>query len=190
MNSGHKPGRFPLHWVLVKELAIGPAPRADAHLDRLVEQGVCAVLSLCAVEEAPPPQAMAQRFACHRLVLPDHRSDQLLSERQLEQALQLLAELRRQGPVYVHCLAAMERSPLVCLAWLMRHHRLSLQRALDYLMQVHPGTSPLPSQLAVVRRINHPHCCHRWSAGVKFNEVERPLSQLGSTAEDLTDSFC
>lgn len=151
MLSGPRPGGFLFHWVLVEELAIGPAPRADRHLDRLAEQGVRAVLSLCGLEEAPPPQAMTQRFVCRRLVLPDHRHDRLVSPPELEQALLLLAELRQQGPVYVHCLAAMERSPLVCLAWLMRHHSLSLQRALDYLMQMHPGTSPLPSQLAVLR---------------------------------------
>jgi protein-tyrosine phosphatase len=44
----------------------------------------------------------------------------------------------------------MERSPLVCLAWLMRERGLSRLQALDYLMQVHPGTNPLPGQLNVL----------------------------------------
>lgn len=146
-------GRFQVHWVLVDELAIGPAPRAERHLDRLEGAGIRGVLSLSSLVEAAPPDGMEARFSCRRLVLPDHRSERLVEAAELEQALSLLAELRDGGPVFVHCLAAMERSPLVCLAWLIRYQGLSLQRALDYLMQVHPGTSPLPSQLAVLRSL-------------------------------------
>ena len=145
--------RFRLDWVLVQELAVGPAPRAERHLERLTEAGVTAVLSLCSEQEAPPPAGLESRFECRRLVLPDHRVERLPELAQLEQALEALAELRAKGPVYVHCVAAMERSPLVCLAWLVRRHGLTPQRALDYLMQVHPGTNPLPGQLALLARL-------------------------------------
>ena len=142
--------RFRVDWVLVQELAVGPAPRAERHLERLVAEGVRAVLSLCSEAEAPPPPGLAARFECRRLVLPDHRVERLPELAELEQALAALAELLATGPVYVHCVAAMERSPLVCLAWLVRRQGLTPQRALDYLMQVHPGTNPLPGQLALL----------------------------------------
>ena len=145
--------RFRLDWVLVQELAVGPAPRAERHLERLTEAGVTAVLSLCSEHEAPPPAGLESRFECRRLVLPDHRVERLPELAQLEQALEALAELRAKGPVYVHCVAAMERSPLVCLAWLVRRHGLTPQRSLDYLMQVHPGTNPLPGQLALLAQL-------------------------------------
>jgi hypothetical protein len=145
--------RFRVDWVLVQELAVGPAPRADRHLDCLVEAGVKAVLSLCSEAEAPPPRALAARFVCRRLVLPDHRAERLPELVELEQALELLASLREHGPVFVHCVAAMERSPLVCLAWLVRRHGLTPQRALDYLMQAHPGTNPLPGQLQLLHQL-------------------------------------
>ena len=145
--------RFRLDWVLVQELAVGPAPRAERHLERLTDAGVTAVLSLCSEQEAPPPAGLESRFECRRLVLPDHRVERLPELAQLEQALEALAELRAKGPVYVHCVAAMERSPLVCLAWLVRRHGLTPQRALDYLMQVHPGTNPLPGQLALLAQL-------------------------------------
>lgn len=144
---------FRLSWVLTQELALGPAPRADRHLDRLEAEGIRAVLSLCAEAEAPPPADLARRFVARRLVLPDHRSPQPLQVHQLQEALELLDGLRQKGPVFVHCLAAMERSPLLCLAWLMRRRGLSRLRALDYLMQVHPGTSPLASQLVVLDQL-------------------------------------
>jgi predicted protein tyrosine phosphatase len=151
--------RFRIDWVLVNELAIGPAPRADRHLDRLSDQGVQAVLSLCSEAEAPPPPGLVQRFRCARLVLPDHRAQRLPEPEELAEALALLEQLRAEGPVFVHCVAAMERSPLLCLAWLVSRHGQSPQAALDYLMHVHPGTNPLPGQLRLLapleRRQNH-----------------------------------
>ncbi len=144
------PSRFRVHWVLVNELAVGPAPRAIHHLNRLEDQGVRCILSLCSLEEAPPPQGMLQRFVSERLEWPDHRVDRALSLEDVKQGLRLTESLLRNGPVFVHCLVAMERSPLLCLAWLVHRHGLSPQAALDYLMQVHPGTSPLPGQLGLL----------------------------------------
>lgn len=144
---------FRLSWVLAQELALGPAPRRSEHLARLQEAGIGAVLSLCGPEEAPPPLGLERRFLCRRLVLPDHRSGRTLQPAELEQALDLLAELWAAGPVYVHCLAAVERSPLVCLGWLMQKRALSLMQGLDYLMQVHPPTGPLPQQLDALRAL-------------------------------------
>ena len=147
------PSRFRINWVLVDELAIGPAPRAERHLDRLEDQGIRAVLSLCSEQEAPPPPELYSRFACTRLVLPDHRAARLPDPLELAAALEALADLRCHGPVFVHCVAAMERSPLVCLAWLVNRHGQSPQAALDYLMQVHPGTNPLPGQLKLLDQL-------------------------------------
>ena len=145
--------RFRVDWGLVQELAVGPAPRAWRHLDRLNAEGIAAILSLCSEQEAPPPPELSTRFVTKRLVLPDHRSERLPELSELEGALAALAELRSQGPVYVHCVAGMERSPLVCLGWLIQQHGLTAQSALDYLMQAHPGTNPLPGQLALLSRL-------------------------------------
>lgn len=144
--------RFQIDWVLIDELAIGPAPRAERHVLRLHEAGVKAVLSLCSKEEASPPPTIEEHIACSRFVLPDHRSGRLPEPTELLEALTLLGQLHHNhGSVFVHCVAAMERSPLLCLAWLVQRHQLSPEAALDYLMQVHPGTNPLPGQLALLR---------------------------------------
>ena len=47
----------------------------------------------------------------------------------------------------------MERSPLVCLGWLVQQHNMSPNNALDYLMQQHPGTNPLPGQLKLLEQL-------------------------------------
>lgn len=142
--------RFRISWVLQSELALGPAPIAVRHLERLREEGISAVLSLCTREEAPPPEELTQWFRCERVVLPDHRVGVAPTAQQLQQALRALIDLRSHGPVFVHCVAAMERSPLLCLAWLMRERGLSRLQALDYLSELHRGTNPLPEQLSLL----------------------------------------
>ena len=144
---------FRIDWVLVDQLAIGPAPLAERHLDLLREAGISCILSLCAPNEAAPPHDLSQGFHTSRYVLPDHRAGRLPTPDELKTALGHLAELQHHGPVFVHCVAAMERSPLVCLAWLVHHHRMTPERALDYLMQQHPGTNPLPGQLALLHQL-------------------------------------
>jgi hypothetical protein len=138
-------------WVLRGELAVGPAPIADEHLQTLGEEGLVAVLSLCSDEEAPAPAGLADRFHWRRCVLPDHKAGRPPELAELRQALAQLAELAPLGPVYVHCQAGVERSPLVCMAWLMRRRSLPFFDALDYLKRVHPPTGPLPEQLASLR---------------------------------------
>ena len=144
---------FRIDWVLVNQLAIGPAPRAEHHLNRLREEGIRCIFSLCSTDEAVPPEGLDDGFCTKRFVLPDHRVGRLPMLEELETALEYLADLKQQGPVFVHCVAAMERSPLVCLGWLVKEHNMSPQRALDYLMQQHPGTNPLPGQLSLLQEL-------------------------------------
>lgn len=148
--TGSLPG-FRIDWVLTNELALGPLPRHPEHLLQLEEEGVRGVLSLCDGPELPLSRELAERFRWEHLQLPDHRSGRPPTTAELEEALDAVARLHQEGgAVYVHCLASMERSPLVCLAWLMRRRGLSRLQALDYLMQVHPGTNPLPGQLGIL----------------------------------------
>lgn len=143
---------FRISWVLREELAVGPAPRNHRHAALLMEQGITGILALCGEDEAPP-LPFADRFHYGRFVLPDHRSGRAPDREELEGALQQLTGLHSFGPVFVHCKAGVERSPLVCLAWLMQKHQLHKLDALDYLMQVHPRTGVLPQQLNVLSEL-------------------------------------
>lgn len=137
-------------WLLRDELAVGTAPSSAEDLNWLEGLGVSSVVSLCAVEEAPPPGGMAERFHCVRLPLPDHRQGCPPSIEQLGEVVVQLTRLCPQGPVFLHCFAAVERAPLVAMAWLIHSRHMGWRDALDYVQQTHPGTSPLPEQLAVL----------------------------------------
>ncbi|MEX1316706.1 MAG: dual specificity protein phosphatase [Synechococcaceae cyanobacterium] len=142
---------FRLSWLLVDELAIGTAPLHDDSLDQLEQEGVAAVLSLCSELEAPAPPGLAARFRIARVELPDQRAGRWPRAEELQAAMLALHALRSHGPVYVHCVAAMERSPLLAIAWLMATRDLSLESALAYVQATHPGTAPFSQQLEVLR---------------------------------------
>ena len=146
--------RFKVNWVLIDELSLGKIPSKDRHAVVLSKAGVKCILSLCSPEEATLSVKIKENFAHKCVVLPDHKSSKSLELDQLNQALDTIEEfLQNVGPVYVHCIAAMERSPLVCLGWLIRKHNLDPQSALDYMMQIHPGTNPLPEQLNLLKSV-------------------------------------
>ena len=92
-------------------------------------------------------------FECINLYIPDHRAGRVPTLIELQTVLDTLTTLMIKGPVFVHCLASVERSPLVCMAWLVKKYNLSPQQSLDYLMKVHPGTNPLPEQFSLLNSL-------------------------------------
>tara|TARA_B100000945_G_C20157319_1_gene491476 strand:+ start:185 stop:655 length:471 start_codon:yes stop_codon:yes gene_type:complete len=153
-RSNKKLRNYRVDWVLCDEIALGSAPKRIEHLNHLNDLNIKSILSLCSEEEAPPPIEMKDKFICSRLVLPDHKQGRLPKSSEIKEALNLLKYLKENsGPTFVHCVASMERSPLICIAWLVVENNFSLQIALDYVMQIHPGTSPLPGQLDAIKAL-------------------------------------
>ena len=145
--------KFKINWILNEELAVGTAPRKQKHLDKLSEEGIKSILSLCGENEVKSDIKLDKLFLHKRFVLPDHKTGQIISCMEIKESLFILKNLLNSGPVFVHCYAAVERSPLICMAWLMKEHHLTMQQSLDYLMQTNPGTNPLPAQLKVLKEI-------------------------------------
>ena len=144
---------FKVNWVLVNELAIGKAPTTESHSQLLKEEGIKSILSLCSIEESKPELDLNKFFITKRYVLPDHKSGRLPKIEEINKTILFLEELIQKGPVFIHCVAAMERSPLICMSWLVKKHKLSPIEALDYMMQVHKGTSPLAGQLSLLNKV-------------------------------------
>tara|TARA_Y100000589_G_C26983217_1_gene559471 strand:+ start:60 stop:527 length:468 start_codon:yes stop_codon:yes gene_type:complete len=155
MKKFNRQRSFNIDWILVNELAIGRAPKYEQDILKMKDEGIVSVLSLCREDEAEFPTQMRDHFRCERFILPDHKSGRIPSIEELNQAINLLAELKKSGPIFVHCIAAMERSPLVCMAWLIKEHNLKPQQSLDYMMQIHPGTNPLAEQFELLHEIKN-----------------------------------
>ena len=143
-----------IDWVLTNELAIGKNPKDFRDLDLLKKEGIKCILSLCSNKEAKLPNEANMMFICERKVLPDYKSGKVPTYEMLNQTIDIASELIIKGPTYIHCVAAMERSPLICMAWLVKKHKLNHLEALQYMMQIHKGTSPLREQLDLIKKFS------------------------------------
>lgn len=153
-RKGRSPARseaLVLSWVLPTKLAVGRLPRMGDGAT-LAQAGIRTVVAFCAETEGMWPEDVTDQFRCHRLVLPDSHYDREMEAGELTTAVELLHEqLQGHGPVYVHCLAGVERSPTVCVAYLCRYHRLEMWEALNWLKSIHPRTMLPESHLRALR---------------------------------------
>ena len=145
--------KFKFDWVLIDELAVGPAPRKRHHIELLISSGIKGILSLCSENEVPQPEIPPNKIVHRRMILPDHSYNREPTVNEISSTLCELKHLKSSGPVFVHCKAGIERSPLICIAWLTMEKNLSIQTALDYLMQIHPGTNPLANHLMIIEEL-------------------------------------
>lgn len=141
---------LPYSWVLTGQLAVGPMPAGEAHWQQLEQAGLKARFSCCYPHEegaAPVPP----HWLSAGVPLPDHRRQEPLDLERLASALELAHQLLQQGaPVYLHCLAGIERSPLIAVGLTARARNLPLFDALDWVRRCHPAALPLVTHLELL----------------------------------------
>ena len=145
---------FKFNWVLVDELSIGTPPKNLDDIEILSKKGIKSILRLCSLEESKNKnieQKLIKEFNYQYSILPDHKSGRAPSTRELKDSLNKLILLKNNGPVFVHCFAAVERSPLLCMAYLIKFMKLDLSQSLEYLKRVNETTNPLNNQLEVLK---------------------------------------
>jgi len=121
---------------------------------RLHQAGIRSVLTLCAPEEGTLPSDIPEQFTWLRLVLPDSRHPAPPDVAQMECAVRYVHDQISQGhPIYVHCLAGIERSPTVCIAYLCQYHHLELWDAIHQVKQVRPQTLLSDLQMQTLRQL-------------------------------------
>ena len=132
---------------------MGNAPKEEKDLKLLKDKGIKSVFSLCSSKEIEFVDSLKNYFLWDQVILPDHSYEKEIKINDVNTALEKLSNLKKKGPVFIHCVAAVERSPLICMAWLIKYKKMRPIAAMNYLMQVNPGTNPLPSQLKILNEI-------------------------------------
>ena len=150
--------RMIFNWILIDKFAIGTPIILKNEKALLKKKGIKTVLDLRNSDDLNliNQQKYIKKlcgFAYENFPLPDHKSGRLAETFEIRQAVDLLHSSLSKGPVFMHCKASIERSPLICMGWLMKNHSLNSQEALDYLMEIHPGTNPLPQKFNVLTNI-------------------------------------
>lgn len=142
---------FPIDWILPGQIAVGRLPGASDS-ESLKRSGVRAVLALCSASEGAWPADLSQHFHCHRIVIPDSHYAKPLMTHHISMAVDHLNTcIEHRLPVFVHCLAGIERSPTICTAYLCRYHKYTLWESLNWVKQVHPDSLPSELQLQVIQ---------------------------------------
>jgi len=144
---------FSVDWVIPRKLAIGRLPQAGDG-EQLSKVNIKTVLSLCGEQEGTLPEEFTQKFQCFRVVLPDRHYSTEMTAEQLAEAVNIVHEnIQKNYPIFVHCLAGIERSPTVCIAYLCKYHKMELWEAANWLKQVHSSSLPNDSGLRAIREL-------------------------------------
>ena len=143
--------KFIFDWILINKLDVGTSPTKESDLILLKEKKVKNILGLCSEEEIKWNENIKKDFSCYRFVLPDSHQNILPTKEQLETAFNLLKDLVSKDITFIHCVAAMDRSPLICIMYIMGKYNLSLEEALDFVKRVNNNTNPTNDQLSCIK---------------------------------------
>ena len=143
--------KFLFDWILIDKLAIGTSPTSESDLVQLKKNKVKNILGLCSEKEVHWHEKIDNNFSCYRFVLPDSHQKTLPTSEQLNDVFNLLKDLVRKDITFIHCVASMERSPLLCIMLVMEKYKLNLEDALDFVKRVHKETNPTNDQLLCIK---------------------------------------
>ena len=144
------------NWILVNKLAIGTPLTSKKDKLFLKEKKIKSILDLrnkfdLAKIDYEKQLAFYKEFNLVNISLPDHNSKRLATTSEIHNTVNNLQKLLENGPVFMHCHAAVERSPLISVAFLMKTRRLSYIQAYEYVKQQNTNTNVLISQLINIK---------------------------------------
>jgi hypothetical protein len=149
-SYGLQPRSLPFSWVLTNHLAIGPMPRGESHWRQLEEAGFRSRFSCCYPEEEEGI-ILPVGWRSDRVSLPDHREQEEMQAERLALAIrQAQVLLSEAPPVYLHCMAGRERSPLVAVGLTARVRGIDMLGALAWVRRCHPIAMPIYPHLVLL----------------------------------------
>jgi len=153
-EKSNQKNNFTFNWILQNKLAIGTCPIYKEDIYVLKKNNVKNVLGLCSEEEAKWHKDIANNFFCKRIILPDSNKNILPTNEEIKNAYTTLKELICKDITFIHCFAAIERSPLLCILLIMEEYNLEMEESLDYVKRVHKLTNPRNNQLLLIQNFN------------------------------------
>jgi hypothetical protein len=139
--------------VLTDQLAIGPIPRSETHWRQLEAAGFRSRFSCCYPEEEAG-LILPAGWRSDGVALPDHRQQEPMQEDRLALALSRAEALMLQAPpMYLHCMAGCERSPLIAVGLTVRRRQVDMLSALDWVRRCHPMAMPIYSHLVLLEAL-------------------------------------
>ena len=146
--------KYKINWVINNEIAISRAPLSGKNFEYLFSCGIRNIICLCSEIEVPYVHDKHNIFDFVRYELPDHKCNEIITHNQINVVLEIIDKLyKKKGAILIHCLAGVERSPIICMAWLIKRKNLSYINAYEYIKSVHPDTNPMTNQLEVIKKI-------------------------------------
>ena len=143
---------FIINWILINEIAISSAPYKDEEFSLIKKFKIKTILCLCNDEEYPIKfNYQKNNFNIIRKPLPDHRHNKPLDFKIIDEILINIETCLKDGPILIHCQYAIERSPIICLIWLIKSQKIKFNDALDYMKSIHKNTNPLNSQIKEIK---------------------------------------
>mgnify|MGYP001475652036 CR=1 FL=1 len=140
------------NWILLNKLAIGTPLINKKDQLFLREKKIISILDLrnefdlCKINYEKQLY-LYREFNLVKIGLPDHNSKRFATKSEINNAVSNLEILLINGPVFMHCHAAVERCPLISVAFLMKIRGLKLIQAYEYVKQQNKTTSILLEQL-------------------------------------------
>ena len=90
-------------------------------------------------------------FKYINIPLPDHRTPRLATTSEIRKAVDELNISISKGAVFMHCHAAMERSPLISIAFLHLKKGFTIVQSCDYVKQQNISTIVNTNQLKYIK---------------------------------------
>ena len=150
--SNPKKYKFHFNWILSNRLAIGTSPLEEDNVNFLVDKGIKNIIGLCSDDEVDWHIQVESIFKTKRIILPDSHTDQLPTFVQLQKAFHALEEFIKDDITFIHCVASIERSPMLCILYVMKKYNITLENSLDYVKRMHKYTNPTNSQLKILNK--------------------------------------
>ena len=144
------------NWILINKLAVGTPIILKNEKLLLKEKGIKTVLDLRNSEDLNliNHQKYIKNLSCFKyenFPLPDHKSGRLVETFEIRQAVDLLHSSLSEGPVFIHCHASIERSPLISIAYLHLKKGFSIIHCCDFVKQQHKPTVVNVNQLKYIK---------------------------------------